>query len=160
MPGRNTRRRYTCREPMSQNTDSAEFRRSVVDSDVEASHRRYGTERADQRRRPLQPRRKHAAAKKPHGKEVKGGKDPRHKNRLQVRTNVGKLLDLLVHIFSERAWFAPPWPLTSSHLNTASFYTCWTFPAFLCFLHSFCASVFSICLFLFFLILCSVFVYT
>ena len=46
----------------------------VVDLDIRASRRRYGGERADPRRRPLQTRRGHASAKKPRGKAVRGGK--------------------------------------------------------------------------------------
>ena len=48
----------------------------VVDLFVKASRRRYGAERADPRRRPLQARRGHASAKKPRGKAVRDGRDP------------------------------------------------------------------------------------
>ena len=48
----------------------------VVDLDVKASRRRYGAERVDPRRRPLQARREHASAKKPRGKAVRDGRDP------------------------------------------------------------------------------------
>ena len=58
-----------------------------MDSDDEASRRHYGAEQEDARRRPLQPRRRHATAKKLRGKAVRGGRDPQHKNRL--RTDVG-----------------------------------------------------------------------
>ena len=45
---------------------------------------------------------------------------------------------------SERARLAPPWPLTSSHLSTASvYYLLETFPAFLCFLYFFVLRPFS-----------------
>ena len=48
----------------------------VVDLDVKASRRRYGAERADPRRQPLQARRGHVSAKKPRGKAVRDGRDP------------------------------------------------------------------------------------
>ena len=47
----------------------------VVDLDVKASRRRYGAERADPRRRPLQARRGHASAKKPRETAVRNGRN-------------------------------------------------------------------------------------
>ena len=62
---------------MRQNAHRAGFFGDIVaDLDVKASRRRYGAERADSRRRPLQARRGHASAKKPHGKAVRDGTDP------------------------------------------------------------------------------------
>ena len=51
----------------------------IVDLDVKASHRRYGAERADPRRGPLQARRGHSSAKKPRRKTMRGGRDPQPK---------------------------------------------------------------------------------
>ena len=48
----------------------------VVDLGVKASRRRYGAERVDPRRRPLEARQGHASAKKPRGKAVRDGGDP------------------------------------------------------------------------------------
>ena len=55
------------------------FGNLVVDLDIKASRRRYGAERADPRRRPLQARRGHASAKKPRRKVVRGGRGPQKK---------------------------------------------------------------------------------
>ena len=69
---------------------------------------------------------------------------------------------LTFFFFSERARLQLPWPLTASHLNTASFnYLLGLFPAFLWFVLFFCGYFFSSSSFLFlFILCCSVFVYT
>ena len=73
---------------MRQNAHGAGFFGDlVVDLDVNASDRRYGAERADPRRWPLQARRGHASAKKPRGKTVTGGRDPKPKKWYIERPN-------------------------------------------------------------------------
>ena len=53
----------------------------VVDLDVEASRRRYGTERAGLRSWSFQARGEHASAKKTRGEAVRGGREPQTKKR-------------------------------------------------------------------------------
>ena len=70
---------------MRENAHRTGFLRDlVVDIDIKASRRRFGAERADLRRAPLQARRGHASAKKPRGKAVRGGRGPQMKKKCQI----------------------------------------------------------------------------
>ena len=89
--GKNPRRHRPCRQKMHQNTHRAGFCGDVVDLDVKSSCRRYGAERADPRRRPLQARWAHASAKK----NARKGAQRRERSAalrndiLSVRTMIG-----------------------------------------------------------------------
>ena len=144
VPDENTRINRPCPWQMRQNAHrSGFFGDLVVDLDIKALRRRYGAERADSQRRPLQARRGRTSAKKPRRKAVRGGRDPQKKRcQISLRTIIGIFMHVL---FSRRSalyfgWgcmagfisFLPNWfrlldvSVASSRLLTGNF-TIWIY---------------------------------